>query len=156
MSVFLNILCRRSFPGCFFFFINRVRLPNIWYSSIMWFFLLEPTVTPSVGLSGLLKVVSAVLQLGNMTFKKERNSDQASMPDDTGTHIYTDTPSSSSSPSWFPLHMLSVSVCLIETFQVFQHLPIWPPCFPSSCPESVSPPEHQCDRLHTSHPVSQN
>ncbi|XP_015809830.3 myosin-9 [Nothobranchius furzeri] len=32
---------------------------------------------------GLLKVVSAVLQLGNMTFKKERNSDQASMPDDT-------------------------------------------------------------------------
>ncbi|GAA6230358.1 myosin-9-like isoform X2 [Lates japonicus] len=32
---------------------------------------------------GLLKVVSAVLQLGNMTFKKERHSDQASMPDDT-------------------------------------------------------------------------
>ncbi|KAM9792697.1 myosin-9-like [Neosynchiropus ocellatus] len=32
---------------------------------------------------GLLKVVSAVLQLGNMSFKKERNSDQASMPDDT-------------------------------------------------------------------------
>uniref|UniRef100_A0A4W6FJ39 Myosin-9 n=1 Tax=Lates calcarifer TaxID=8187 RepID=A0A4W6FJ39_LATCA len=31
----------------------------------------------------LLKVVSAVLQLGNMTFKKERHSDQASMPDDT-------------------------------------------------------------------------
>ncbi|KAI2663271.1 Myosin-9 [Labeo rohita] len=33
--------------------------------------------------TGLLKVVSAVLQLGNMRFKKERNSDQASMPDDT-------------------------------------------------------------------------
>ncbi|KAM7418949.1 hypothetical protein PAMA_016189 [Pampus argenteus] len=32
---------------------------------------------------GLLKVVSAVLQLGNMTFKKERHSDQASMSDDT-------------------------------------------------------------------------
>ncbi|KAM8879344.1 myosin-9-like isoform 1-T2 [Spinachia spinachia] len=32
---------------------------------------------------GLLKVVSAVLQLGNMSFKKERNTDQASMPDDT-------------------------------------------------------------------------
>uniref|UniRef100_A0A8C8G9D2 Myosin-9 n=1 Tax=Oncorhynchus tshawytscha TaxID=74940 RepID=A0A8C8G9D2_ONCTS len=32
---------------------------------------------------GLLKTVSAVLQLGNMSFKKERNSDQASMPDDT-------------------------------------------------------------------------
>lgn len=34
--------------------------------------------------AGFLKVVSAVLQLGNMTFKKERHSDQASMPDDTG------------------------------------------------------------------------
>uniref|UniRef100_A0A668APL2 Myosin-9 n=1 Tax=Myripristis murdjan TaxID=586833 RepID=A0A668APL2_9TELE len=33
--------------------------------------------------TGLLKVVSAVLQLGNMTFKKERHSDQAAMPDDT-------------------------------------------------------------------------
>uniref|UniRef100_A0AAR2KAQ4 Myosin-9 n=1 Tax=Pygocentrus nattereri TaxID=42514 RepID=A0AAR2KAQ4_PYGNA len=35
------------------------------------------------GIMSLLKVVSAVLQLGNMSFKKERNSDQASMPDDT-------------------------------------------------------------------------
>ncbi|KAK3575549.1 hypothetical protein QTP86_029450 [Hemibagrus guttatus] len=33
--------------------------------------------------TGLLKVVSAVLHLGNIMFKKERNSDQASMPDDT-------------------------------------------------------------------------
>ncbi|KAL0993065.1 hypothetical protein UPYG_G00102770 [Umbra pygmaea] len=32
---------------------------------------------------GLMKVVSSVLQLGNMSFKKERHSDQASMPDDT-------------------------------------------------------------------------
>ncbi|XP_051988815.1 myosin-9-like isoform X1 [Xyrauchen texanus] len=32
---------------------------------------------------GLMRVVSSVLQLGNMTFKKERHSDQASMPDDT-------------------------------------------------------------------------
>ncbi|XP_041789381.1 myosin-9-like [Chelmon rostratus] len=32
---------------------------------------------------GLLKVVSAVLQLGNMTFKTERNKDQAFMPDNT-------------------------------------------------------------------------
>uniref|UniRef100_A0A8C5C3A0 Myosin-9 n=1 Tax=Gadus morhua TaxID=8049 RepID=A0A8C5C3A0_GADMO len=31
----------------------------------------------------LMKVISAVLQLGNMSFKKERHSDQASMPDDT-------------------------------------------------------------------------
>uniref|UniRef100_A0A665X9S8 Myosin-9 n=1 Tax=Echeneis naucrates TaxID=173247 RepID=A0A665X9S8_ECHNA len=34
-------------------------------------------------IGSLLKVVSAVLQLGNMTFKKERHSDQASMPDNT-------------------------------------------------------------------------
>uniref|UniRef100_A0A4W4HT87 Myosin-9 n=1 Tax=Electrophorus electricus TaxID=8005 RepID=A0A4W4HT87_ELEEL len=31
----------------------------------------------------LLRVVSSVLQLGNISFKKERHSDQASMPDDT-------------------------------------------------------------------------
>lgn len=36
-----------------------------------------------------MKVVSAVLQLGNMSFKKERNSDQASMPDDTGLTFFT-------------------------------------------------------------------
>ncbi|XP_027872932.1 myosin-9-like [Xiphophorus couchianus] len=38
---------------------------------------------PEEEINGLLKVISAVLQLGNMVFKKERNSDQASMPDDT-------------------------------------------------------------------------
>ncbi|XP_074553570.1 myosin-9-like isoform X1 [Halichoeres trimaculatus] len=32
---------------------------------------------------GLLRVVSSVLQLGNMTFKKERHTDQASIPDNT-------------------------------------------------------------------------
>ena len=32
----------------------------------------------------MLKVVSSVLQLGNMSFKKERHTDQASMPDNTG------------------------------------------------------------------------
>ncbi|KAL2100932.1 hypothetical protein ACEWY4_002693 [Coilia grayii] len=32
---------------------------------------------------GLLRVISSVLQLGNMTFKKERHNDQASMPDNT-------------------------------------------------------------------------
>uniref|UniRef100_A0A667ZWW8 Myosin-9 n=1 Tax=Myripristis murdjan TaxID=586833 RepID=A0A667ZWW8_9TELE len=32
---------------------------------------------------GMLKVVSSVLQLGNITFKKERHTDQASMPDNT-------------------------------------------------------------------------
>lgn len=34
--------------------------------------------------AGMLKVVSSVLQLGNMSFKKERHTDQASMPDNTG------------------------------------------------------------------------
>ncbi|KAK5611686.1 Myosin-9 [Crenichthys baileyi] len=38
---------------------------------------------PEEEIIGLLKVISAVLQLGNMIFKKERNSDQASLPDDT-------------------------------------------------------------------------
>ncbi|XP_026215230.1 myosin-9-like [Anabas testudineus] len=38
---------------------------------------------PEEETTGLLKVVSAVLQLGNMSFKKERNTDQASMPDNT-------------------------------------------------------------------------
>ncbi|MED6235033.1 Myosin-9 [Ataeniobius toweri] len=38
---------------------------------------------PEEEITGLLKVISAVLQLGNMIFKKERNSDQASLPDDT-------------------------------------------------------------------------
>uniref|UniRef100_A0A3Q3KRF8 Myosin-9 n=1 Tax=Monopterus albus TaxID=43700 RepID=A0A3Q3KRF8_MONAL len=38
---------------------------------------------PEEETTGLLKVVSAVLQLGNMSFKKERNSDQASLPDNT-------------------------------------------------------------------------
>ncbi|XP_059809759.1 myosin-9-like isoform X1 [Hypanus sabinus] len=34
-------------------------------------------------LIAMLKVVSAVLQFGNIAFKKERNTDQASMPDNT-------------------------------------------------------------------------
>lgn len=29
-------------------------------------------------------MVSAVLQFGNISFRKERNTDQASMPDNTG------------------------------------------------------------------------
>lgn len=31
----------------------------------------------------MLKVISAVLQLGNISFMKEKNHDQASMPDNT-------------------------------------------------------------------------
>ncbi|MBN3320971.1 MYH11 protein, partial [Atractosteus spatula] len=33
--------------------------------------------------TAMLKIVSSVLQLGNIVFKKERNNDQASMPDNT-------------------------------------------------------------------------
>lgn len=39
---------------------------------------------PSIASQGLLRVISGVLQLGNIVFKKERNTDQASMPDNTG------------------------------------------------------------------------
>ena len=39
---------------------------------------------PLVAPQGLLRVISGVLQLGNIVFKKERNTDQASMPDNTG------------------------------------------------------------------------
>lgn len=34
-------------------------------------------------LSAMLKVISAVLQFGNISFMKEKNHDQASMPDNT-------------------------------------------------------------------------
>ena len=33
----------------------------------------------------MLRMVSAVLQFGNIVLKRERNTDQASMPDNTGT-----------------------------------------------------------------------
>lgn len=38
----------------------------------------------------MLKVVSSVLQFGNISFKKERNTDQASMPENTGRLTNTD------------------------------------------------------------------
>lgn len=38
---------------------------------------------PLIAPQGLLRVISGVLQLGNIVFKKERNTDQASMPDNT-------------------------------------------------------------------------
>ena len=37
----------------------------------------------SKNFAAMLKVVSAVLSFGNMEFKKERNSDQAILPDNT-------------------------------------------------------------------------
>lgn len=41
--------------------------------------------------TAMLKVVSAVMQFGNIVFKKERNTDQASMPENTGTRVRTRT-----------------------------------------------------------------
>ena len=34
--------------------------------------------------TAILRVISSVLMFGNMKFKQERSSDQATMPDDTG------------------------------------------------------------------------
>jgi myosin protein heavy chain len=34
--------------------------------------------------SAILRTVSGVLQFGNLQFKQERNSDQATLPDNTG------------------------------------------------------------------------
>lgn len=42
---------------------------------------------PLIAPQGLLRVISGVLQLGNIVFKKERNTDQASMPDNTGNTV---------------------------------------------------------------------
>jgi myosin heavy chain 9/10/11/14 len=35
----------------------------------------------------VLRVVSAVLLLGNIEFKQDKNSDQATLPDDTGLYF---------------------------------------------------------------------
>lgn len=156
------LLGLQTFNECVFvshFFIRRITflfsvIKKLWWHILFrkWLFSLQRTVTSSVCLSGLLKVVSAVLQLGNMTFKKERHSDQASMPDDTGTHIYTNTRSLS-----IPVCVLLVSFQLLKLSQFIQHPSLHPPtCFNPSCSESVSSAEHQCDRILTSHPVSQN
>lgn len=54
----------------------------------------------------MLKVVSTVLQLGNIKFEKERNNEQATMPDNTGDLL------SSPSVCWFftrPFHKRSLS-----------------------------------------------
>lgn len=42
-------------------------------------------------LLAMLRMVSAVLQFGNIVLKRERNTDQASMPDNTGTATWPAT-----------------------------------------------------------------
>lgn len=51
------------------------------------FCLLPGPELPLIASQGLLRVISGVLQLGNIVFKKERNTDQASMPDNTGNVV---------------------------------------------------------------------
>lgn len=81
-------------------------------------------------LPGMLKVVSAVLQFGNIVFKKERNTDQASMPENTGK---TSSHSKTRGPplwcqSWFmnPENEMTVTFQLapqqvVESRQSFPH-----------------------------------
>ena len=38
-------------------------------------------------IAGIFRVVSAVLLFGNMVFRQERNSDQATLPDNTGQFL---------------------------------------------------------------------
>ena len=38
-------------------------------------------------ISAVLRTVSAVLQMGNMQFKQDKHSDQATLPDNTGIHL---------------------------------------------------------------------
>lgn len=49
--------------------------------------ILNVTLTFLFLAAGMLKVVSTVLQLGNVKIEKERNSEQATMPDNTGNHF---------------------------------------------------------------------
>jgi len=39
-----------------------------------------------VYVAAIMRVISSVLLFGNMVFKQERNTDQATLPDDTGDH----------------------------------------------------------------------
>lgn len=76
-------------------------------------------------LPGMLKVVSTVLQLGNVKFEKERNSEQATMPDNTGELQ----------------HLLPLRSSSFTALNVLL-----------SGPEGVPPAGHQRDRLHPRHP----
>lgn len=75
----------------------------------------------------MLKVVSAVLQFGNIVFKKERNTDQASMPENTGKHpTHTHTPPHFCQ-SWFMnpgnemMVTLQLSTATDERFHIYTY-----------------------------------
>lgn len=76
---------------------------------------------PLLAPQGLLRVISGVLQLGNIVFKKERNTDQASMPDNTGRTVGPapqlrggGLPGGSSRPGSPPVTLASVQ-CTVHT-----------------------------------------
>jgi hypothetical protein len=51
----------------------------------------------------MLRTVSAVLQFGNIVLRSERNTDQATMPDNTGTtSVPVPTCSLLPGPRWLP------------------------------------------------------
>lgn len=69
----------------------------------------------------MLKVVSAVLQFGNIVFKKERNTDQASMPENTGKRHPVEINKHNSSHSfWFKKLLNTAGLCKTkQPFVVF-------------------------------------
>lgn len=92
--------------------------------------------------AAMLKVVSAVMQFGNIVFKKERNTDQASMPENTGTlslslaHIHTHTLFGIIQTQFWYIYVFhcSLIVCVC------------------SCPKVVSPVRNECDGVHSRYP----
>lgn len=100
----------------------------------------------------MLKVVSSVLQLGNIVFKKERNTDQASMPDNTGRCPAVAEECCLLGVSGVPeeprlLEQPSRPWVDVVTQMVFMVVSL-----DSSCPKGLPPHGHQRDRFHAVHP----
>uniref|UniRef100_A0A8C9VZG2 Myosin-9 n=1 Tax=Scleropages formosus TaxID=113540 RepID=A0A8C9VZG2_SCLFO len=74
-------LCLEGFSNYRFLSNGHVTIPGQ-QDKDLYVETMETSVFPPL-IPGMLKVVSSVLQLGNMSFKKERHSDQASLPDNT-------------------------------------------------------------------------
>lgn len=69
----------------------------------------------------MLKVVASVLQLGNLNFKKERHTDQASMPDNTGTSEIYDTDLSTALFSFLPSGNCVALPCIVHSIHIIMH-----------------------------------
>lgn len=68
--------------------------------------------------AAMLKVVSAVLQFGNINFKKERNTDQAAMPDNTGMEQTFSTTDAEFFPSCVNITCSHQPACPSHTLQL--------------------------------------